>query len=113
MQFFFGLGSIGKKHCSNYRKLFPDARILTPNNTTTSRKFIEENKIEIIDIKTDWQADIAFITNPTSLHLKTAIMAAKKGCHLFIEKPFVHEIEDCQSLKKNYYRQKPRFFRCI
>ena len=97
---FFGLGSIGKKHCSNYRKLFPDARILTPNNTTTSRKFIEENNVEVIDIKTDWQADIAFITNPTSLHLKTAIMAAKKGCHLFIEKPFVHEIEDCQSLKK-------------
>jgi predicted dehydrogenase len=33
------------------------------------------------------EPDIAFITNPTSLHIETAITCAKAGCHLFIEKP--------------------------
>ncbi|MDD3375045.1 MAG: Gfo/Idh/MocA family oxidoreductase [Candidatus Omnitrophica bacterium] len=31
--------------------------------------------------------DIAFITNPTSLHIATAIQCARLGMHLFIEKP--------------------------
>jgi predicted dehydrogenase len=31
--------------------------------------------------------DIAFITNPTNLHIETAIKCAERGMHLFIEKP--------------------------
>lgn len=42
---------------------------------------------------------IAIISNPTALHLSSAIPAAQAGCHLFIEKPISHSLEGCTELK--------------
>ena len=42
--------------------------------------------------------DIAFITNPTSLHVSVALKAASAGCHLFIEKPLGSSMEGVEEL---------------
>ena len=41
-----------------------------------------------------------FITNPPDLHIETAIKAAQKGCHLFIEKPLSSNLKNIDRLKK-------------
>ena len=42
--------------------------------------------------------DIALICTPTSLHIPAAMAAARKGCHLFIEKPLSHTMEGVDEL---------------
>jgi len=34
-----------------------------------------------------WGPDAVFVTNPISMHMETALTAAKAGCHVFVEKP--------------------------
>lgn len=43
---------------------------------------------------------VAFITNPTSLHISTAVKCAKLGMHLFIEKPLDMRLNGLAELKK-------------
>jgi predicted dehydrogenase len=38
------------------------------------------------------------VCNPTALHVPTALAAARAGCHLFIEKPLSHSLEDVDTL---------------
>ena len=84
---FFGLGSIGQKHAKilikNYKfdlYAFRSGMGNTPNQLGIKELYSWD---EVEKIK----PDIAFITNPTSLHIDTAIKCAKLGCKLFIEKP--------------------------
>jgi len=44
--------------------------------------------------------DIAFITNPTALHIETAIKCASLGMHLFIEKPLDMRLHGLKKLLK-------------
>jgi predicted dehydrogenase len=44
--------------------------------------------------------EVVFVTNPTALHLPTAIEAAEHGCHLFIEKPLSHSLHNTDTLVK-------------
>lgn len=84
---FFGLGSIGQKHAKilieNYQHDLYAFRYEAKN--TPNKLGIKElySWIEVEKLK----PDIAFITNPTFLHIETAIKCAKLGCKLFIEKP--------------------------
>jgi len=82
-----GLGSIGKKHW----------QILTNLN--------EWGVFEIeLHHFTDWEsadkfgAEIAFICNPTFMHIDTAIECANRGMHLFIEKPIDCKLNDLDKL---------------
>ena len=43
--------------------------------------------------------DVAFICNTTSKHIDTAIECAKKGCHLFIEKPLSNNLKKLKILE--------------
>lgn len=83
----FGLGSIGVRH----------AKILKKNKkyklyAYRTHKGQTENSLNIEEVQS-WKTidrikpDVAFITNPTSLHIQTAIKCAERGMHLFIEKP--------------------------
>ncbi|MBI2846553.1 MAG: Gfo/Idh/MocA family oxidoreductase [Chloroflexi bacterium] len=38
------------------------------------------------------------VTNPTSLHIPVAIAAARRGCHIFVEKPLSHNLDGIQEL---------------
>lgn len=92
-----GLGSIGKRHANIIINKYPDIRIYGYRN---------KNSEEIEDIKNIYnieeaflyEPDIAFITNPTSLHVDMALLAAKNGCHLFIEKPLSNNLYNIEKL---------------
>ncbi len=58
------------------------------------------NVIEIRDWNEIEQAkfDCAFITNPTSLHVPTAIECAKRNISIYLEKPLSHTLEGIDKL---------------
>ncbi len=95
---FFGLGSIGTRH----------ARILNTYFTHDLFAFRSSQKGQGNDLGmpevSSWpqvkklKPDIAFITNPTSLHVETAIECANLGMHLFVEKPLSHRMDQVEEL---------------
>ena len=88
---FFGLGSIGQR----YRRLMTDNfnldifALRSPKIDRHNDYFLKPlhhnlyNWDEVYCIK----PDVAIITNPTYLHIETAIKCAERGMHLFITKP--------------------------
>jgi len=96
-----GLGSIGQRHYRNLKKINKNLKFfsirkkkkspqLNINNKVVKKKFsCKTNQIKEINFKeiNNFKFDLAIITNPTSLHLKTAIKIAKRKINLFIEKP--------------------------
>jgi predicted dehydrogenase len=97
---FFGLGSIGQRH----------AKILLDNYDhelfafrTKKGRYKQELPIKEIyswDDVEKLKPDIAFITNPTSSHIETALNCAKNGYRLFIEKPIDSKKEGLDELLK-------------
>lgn len=97
---FFGLGSIGQRHVSillkNYKHdlyAFRSGEKSKPN-TLGIKELHSWEEVEKL------KPDIAFITNPTSLHIQTAIKCAKLGCSLFIEKPIDKGLNNLDKLIK-------------
>lgn len=96
-----GLGSIGQRHYRNLKKINKKLNFfsirekkkspqLNINNKVIKKKFLcKQHQIKEINFNQidNFKFDLALITNPTSLHLKTAIKIAKKKINLFIEKP--------------------------
>jgi predicted dehydrogenase len=101
---FIGLGSIGQRHLRMIRKTRgeQDDIIAFRSRKTGSEIVLDDNmnvlesrsltqhynikEFERLEDALGQQPELAFITNPTSLHVTTAIKAAQAGCHLFIEK---------------------------
>jgi predicted dehydrogenase len=87
-----GLGSIGQRHFRNLKKINKNLKFfairrkkkapqLNNNNKVVKRKFLsQKNQIKEINFNqiANFKFDLALITNPTSLHLQTAIKIAKK-----------------------------------
>ena len=110
---FIGLGAVGQRHLRNLIKLIPDVKIIAYRQRGLN--FVLNDKLEIIDGENleekynitvyhdlgealAQKPDIAFITNPTSLHIETALKAAEAGCCLFLEKPISHNMNNVQKL---------------
>ena len=82
-----GLGSIGQRHLRLLKEHF--------SYEIFAKRYKKSEKEENFGIKNlfsweeidEYQFDVAFICNPTYLHIETAIECAKRGMHLFIEKP--------------------------
>jgi len=101
---FFGLGSIGLRHAKLLLDNF-DVEIAAYRTTKNENK-LKINEFRDYEAAFDFKPDIAFITNPTSLHIKTALDCAKKSIDLFIEKPLSHTLSGVTKLsnviKKNH-----------
>jgi len=84
---FFGLGSIGTKHASIIQKNYGYELFAFRTNKGQEKNNL--NIKEFYNLKDAFaiKPDIAFITNPTCLHIKTAFECATKNINLFIEKP--------------------------
>jgi len=111
---FCGLGSIGQRHLRNLRALEGDgvevlawrarnaSPVLNADMTVRPDADLEATYgVRPFDRLEDALAerpDVVFVTNPNSLHLETALAAARAGCHLFIEKPLAHSLEGVDEL---------------
>lgn len=95
---FFGLGSIGTRHARILKEFFPHELYAF---RSTEGNLV--NDLGISEVAT-WQEvekikpEIAFVTNPTSMHIDTALKCAKLGMHLFIEKPLSHSMDGVEEL---------------
>ena len=96
---FFGLGSIGKRHLALLKKNY-DYEIFAYRKIKKDTIGGVKNLYNINDIfKID--ADIAFVTNPTHLHIKTALLCLENGVkNIFIEKPLTHNLNDIDKFMK-------------
>lgn len=111
---FCGLGSIGQRHLRNLRSILGEEVevlayrgrrqdfVLNPDMTLRQGADLESTynirSFSNMDDALDEKPDVAFITNPNSLHMPVAIAAARAGCHLFIEKPVSHSTEGLDEL---------------
>ena len=95
-----GFGSIGRRHFRNLQVLGEKDIILYRTNKST----LPDDEIKEIPVETDFQKvlnqkpDALFVANPTALHMDVAIPAAKQGCHIFMEKPISHNLDQVREL---------------
>jgi predicted dehydrogenase len=110
-----GLGGIGQRHVRNLRALLGDdidiiayrVRKLSPVITPTlqidaDRDVEREYHLRVFgDLESALaeKPDIAFICNPSSMHIPVALACVRAGCDLFIEKPLSDGLPDLPELQ--------------
>lgn len=117
---FFGLGSIGQKHYQNLQMICKEREIPLNVSAYRSRKSEHEtpSNIHMIyninEIEDDY--DVAFITNPTALHLETLHTIKNKAKYFFVEKPIFEKTYDIDAFIENkeaYYIAAPLRYKSI
>ncbi len=109
-----GLGSIGQRHLRNvlallggkaeisaYRVRKEQAVVtetLTLEEGTDLGKKYRYDSYDDLEAALSTPPDAVFICNPSSMHIPVALAAARRGCHLFIEKPLSHNLDGIQEL---------------
>jgi predicted dehydrogenase len=98
-----GLGSIGRRHLSNIKKIEPSAEITVWHLHSKKNELgVDSNDIYKVVYSFEEaireKPDVAFITCPSSLHISIAIMLAQDGIDLFIEKPISSNFKDVEKL---------------
>jgi predicted dehydrogenase len=96
-----GGGSIGQRHIGNL--LATGCKNVIAVEPNVERRRAIESNFQIAtspSIEEAPPANVAFITAPNSLHVPLALQAARRGCHLFIEKPLSHLLEGVAELKQ-------------
>lgn len=91
-----GLGSIGRRHLRNLVALGQEDILLYRTHQST----LPDDVLDPFPVETDLDAalahkpDAVIVANPTALHLDVAIPAARKGCHLLLEKPVANTLDE-------------------
>ena len=109
-----GLGGIGQRHVRNLRAILgPEADLLAYRVRGRSPALTDNLAVESgvdpalkyglrvfsdLDEALAEQPDVAFICNPSMLHLPIAMRAARAGCSLFVEKPIAATVSGVQEL---------------
>ena len=91
-----GAGSIGTRHAKNLIALKHNIAFYTKRKNSPIKDVLCFKKLT--DAFTKFKPEITFITNVTSLHIKTALYAAKKNSALFIEKPLTNKKTNVKKL---------------
>ncbi|HYE75095.1 MAG TPA: Gfo/Idh/MocA family oxidoreductase [Blastocatellia bacterium] len=96
-----GVGSIGRRHLRNLRSLGINEVVLYRRAGSSEQcegEFSEAITEVDLNSALAHKPDFAVISNPTSLHAEVALACARANCHLFIEKPIAHKLDDCADL---------------
>ena len=94
-----GYGSIGKRHINNLSKI-KDMQIIV-NTKRKNDNFLKKNNCIVfssLHACVKQKPTFAIICNETSLHVKSALVLAKAGIHMMIEKPLSDKLTNCQKL---------------
>ena len=93
-----GFGSIGQRRYRNLRAMgFKNVYVYDIDARKISKGIQQASALDKKILET---FDIVFICNPNDEHVKTALMCARAGCHLFIEKPLSHNLKGINTLIK-------------
>ena len=109
-----GLGGIGQRHVRNLRTLLGEradilayrvrrlSHVVTPTLQADSSRDVEKEygvqAFDSLDHALAGRPDVAFICNPTSLHVPAALACARSGCDLFLEKPISNDMSGIPDL---------------
>jgi len=110
-----GLGGIGQRHARNLRALYGDRCELIAHRVRRdspvlndslsidhNHRSIEERygirSHETLEAALQEGPNAAIICNPSSMHVSAALTAARAGCHLLIEKPVSHTLDQLDEL---------------
>ena len=98
-----GLGSIGRDHLTNFRLVEPGAHVTVwhqhlkrPDATDIAP--LADDVVYRLEDALETKPDVALITNPASLHIETGLALARRGIHLFIEKPLSSTLDGIDEL---------------
>ena len=83
----FGLGSIGKRHIGLLKEETGHELFIFRSGKGGIGNEFGLPELFDLDEVSRLGPEIAFITNPTSCHLKYALFCAERGIHVFLEKP--------------------------
>ena len=113
---FIGLGAIGQRHLRNIRSLLGNAadviayrvrrqtHVVTPTmNADPNRNVEQEYSIRAfssLDEALEQKPEIAFICNPSSLHIPVTLACIRAGCDVFIEKPLSDSLQGTEDLAR-------------
>lgn len=97
---FFGLGSIGQRHADILLKNYKYELNAFRSGVSDTPNSLGIKELHSWDEVKKLNPDVAFITNPTNLHIATAIKCAEAGCKLFIEKPIGKDLNGLDKLIK-------------
>ena len=95
------LGSIGRRHLDNIRKIVPEARI-TVWRRPGSESVVSGADRVVFDLAAAVKPlpDAAFVAGPASQHVEVGLQLARRGIHLFVEKPLSNGLEGTDLLVK-------------
>lgn len=95
-----GLGSIGRRHLGNIRRVEPDADIVVLRHSKNGEPVPESaNRVVYsLDDALAHKPEVAFICGPTTMHVGPGVALAKGGAHLFVEKPLAADVPSAQAL---------------
>jgi predicted dehydrogenase len=109
-----GLGGVGQRHARNLRTILGDSVTLLAYRVrglsqVVTAKLQADTSVNVetalgIQSFTDFDAalaerpEIAFICNPTNLHVPAALACIQAGCDVFIEKPLSHSLDGIDEL---------------
>src|SRR5687767_2510237 len=91
-----GCGSIGRRHLRTLITLGERQLLPFDPDAATRARVGEEIGVQVHDdLEAVWESapDVALVTSPSHLHMPLALAAARRGCHLFIEKPVSHTLD--------------------
>lgn len=105
-----GCGSIGKRHLGNLRQLGVSDIVVFDEREDRRQEAADRWNVETAaNIESGLEGSgVALICTPTHLHASHALTAARAGCHLFIEKPVGHRLEDIEVLLHEIARRRLR-----
>jgi len=102
-----GAGSIGIRHAKNLISLgYKNIIFFTKRKKLVIGNLKFKTFSNLNEALYLYKPRIAFVTNETSKHIKSAIECSKIGAHLFIEKPLTHNKKRVQELLKSIKQKK-------
>jgi predicted dehydrogenase len=83
-----GLGSIGRRHARNWAQLgLGPVWVCRQTDNPQPEAVAADRHFTRLDEALAAGPDVVLVTNPTHLHVPTALAAVRAGCHVFLEKP--------------------------
>jgi spore coat polysaccharide biosynthesis protein SpsF len=96
-----GGGSIGTRYARLLRQSFaPEILVLEPDDhrRTVFMQTVIARPVASLDIGLLEHPEAAIICSPTSMHASQCLQAVRAGCHVLLEKPLSHNLDDVNLL---------------